>query len=275
MPRSASRGASASVNAGSTVDESTTMPPSVNASTAPSGANSTASTCGASTTSTIAIRAPRATSAGELAATAPRATAVACTSGRMSRARTGKPARNSDVTTPIPIAPVPMTPTGSAMGLPVEQSSLSAPDRPSAGSESVDQDFGTITGSQPMRVLGEPSRISVSSMPLPRSSIRPLEYRTPESLATLIQIHAVATGEQQPRFLLGETHDQPFAVELARERIFRRLFFLLAGLAAGEKRQQDEQGGVTKHGTPGGGGGRAEDSMRTTVWPRRTCSTGG
>jgi hypothetical protein len=58
----------------------------------------------------------RASCAGVVQTSAPAAAAALCAAGRMSRERTHKPARTRLGTTPSPIAPVPITPTGARVG---------------------------------------------------------------------------------------------------------------------------------------------------------------
>ena len=91
---------------------------------------------------------------------APSADACTCTSGRMSRTCVGNPARRRLFTTPMPIAPAPITPTG--------KGALADDMRYFAG--------GGIAayGSQSRNGVGTLSITSVSSLPLPRSSRLPL-----------------------------------------------------------------------------------------------------
>ena len=78
---------------------------------APCSPNSTVSVCSALSTSTMTTSQAAPTSAGLAQATAPAATNDCTTSGRTSHTRTGKSARSSDLATPPPIEPSPMTPT--------------------------------------------------------------------------------------------------------------------------------------------------------------------
>jgi len=155
------RGATLATSSGATVDPASTMSPGVSACAAPSGPNRTASICRVSTTRTMMTSQARASAAGEGWHVAPRRAASASASGRMSRTWVANRPRNRLRTTPMPIAPAPMTPTANGVFF--------------LGMAGYFAGGGNIAyGSQSFSTVAWPSTMKVSSAPRPRNSIDPL-----------------------------------------------------------------------------------------------------
>jgi hypothetical protein len=81
----------------------------------PSAPNTTSSVCAASTTSVMTTGHARATASGDGHTIAPAARASASASGRMSRTWTSYPCASRRFATPMPIAPIPITPARAAI----------------------------------------------------------------------------------------------------------------------------------------------------------------